>query len=39
MTAGMASAYFGATANDHSGAGITGGSLGSLGWTGEAYGQ
>ncbi len=37
--AGAASAYFDATANDRSGADITGGSLGSLGWTGKAYGQ
>ncbi|TDC30320.1 hypothetical protein [Kribbella albertanoniae] len=37
--AGAASAYFDATANDRSGADITGGSLGSLGWTGRAYGQ
>ncbi|MET7282853.1 hypothetical protein ABZS29_31785 [Kribbella sp. NPDC005582] len=37
--AGAASAYFDATANDRSGADITGGSLGALGWTGKAYGQ
>ncbi|TDD51607.1 hypothetical protein E1263_29950 [Kribbella antibiotica] len=37
--AGAASAYFDATANDRSGADITGGSLGSLGWTGKGYGQ
>ncbi|WP_405060382.1 hypothetical protein OG474_01735 [Kribbella sp. NBC_01505] len=34
--AGAASAYFDATATDRSGADITGGTLGSLGWTGRA---
>jgi hypothetical protein len=37
--AGAASVYFDANATDKLGTDIRGGSLGSLGWTGKAYGQ
>ncbi|MFI5732032.1 hypothetical protein ACIA49_18040 [Kribbella sp. NPDC051587] len=37
--AGAASVYFDANATDKLGTDIKGGSLGSLGWTGKAYGQ